>query len=61
MQLKINELDKIANLWNKTKDKKYKVLWYQKLKEWSNGRAGALDDDISVKRRSINKDTSRIR
>ena len=30
-------------------------------REWSNGRAGALDDDISVKRRSINKDTSRIR
>ena len=30
-------------------------------REWSNGRAGALDDDISVKRRSVNKDTSRIR
>ena len=29
-------------------------------REWSNGRAGALDDDISVKRRSINKNTSRI-
>ena len=30
-------------------------------REWSNVRTGALDDDISVKRRSINKNTSRIR
>ena len=29
-----NELDSIAILWNKTKDIKYKELWYQKVKEW---------------------------
>ena len=31
---KINEL---ANLWEKTKDPKYKDLWYKYVKEWSNG------------------------
>ena len=32
-----NELDKLANLWNKTKDPKYKKLWYKKIKEFANG------------------------
>ena len=32
-----NELDKLANLWNKTKDPKYKKLWYKKVKEYVNG------------------------
>jgi len=32
-----NELDAIANLWNKTKDPKYKELWYKKIKENTNG------------------------
>mgnify|MGYP001160292637 FL=1 len=32
-----NELDKLANLWNKTKDPKYKELWYKKIKEFANG------------------------
>ncbi len=26
-------LDKLANLWNKTKDSKYKDLWYQLVEE----------------------------
>ena len=55
------DLDKLAILWNKTKDKKYKILWYKKLKEaWAYGRFGALDDDIPVERRGVDKDTSRI-
>ena len=32
MQKKIDEL---ANLWNKTKDPKYKDQWYKYIKEWS--------------------------
>ena len=31
-----NELDTIANLWNKTKDPKYKDLWYKLVKEFAN-------------------------
>ena len=31
------EIDRIANLWNQTKDPKYKNLWYQLIKEFANG------------------------
>jgi hypothetical protein len=31
------KLDEIANLYHKTRDPKYKDLWYKKLKEWANG------------------------
>ena len=31
------EIDRIANLWQKTKDPQYKDLWYKYIKEWSNG------------------------
>ena len=27
------DLDELANLWNKTKDPKYKQLWYKRIKE----------------------------
>ena len=55
------DLDKLAILWNKTKDEKYKILWYKKLKEaWAYGRFGTLDDDIPVERWGVDNDTSRI-
>ena len=31
----LQEINKLANLYNKTKDEKYKILWYKKIKEWS--------------------------
>ena len=31
------KIDDVANLWEKTKDPKYKDLWYKYIKEWSNG------------------------
>ena len=34
---KIDEIDKVANLWEKTKDPRYKALWYQLIKEYANG------------------------
>ena len=30
------EIDKLANLYNKTKDDKYKILWYKKIKDWAD-------------------------
>jgi hypothetical protein len=33
----IKKLDKLANLWNKTKDPKYKDLWYKYVKEFADG------------------------
>ena len=41
-----SEIDKVANLWNKTKDPYYKDLWYKLVKEFGNG-------PNSVKRRVI--------
>ena len=33
----LKKIDNIANLWEKTKDPKYKNLWYQLIKEFSDG------------------------
>ena len=33
----LTEIDKAANMWNKTKDSKYKDLWYKLIKEFVNG------------------------
>jgi len=32
-----NKIDDAANMWNKTKDPKYKDLWYKLIKEYANG------------------------
>ncbi len=45
-QEKINDL---ANLWEKTKDPKYKDLWYKLVKEFANGK------DISNTNSSIRR------
>jgi len=41
-------LDDLANLWNKTKDSKYKDLWYKKVKEWANGSNNTKRRIVSV-------------
>jgi hypothetical protein len=33
----LDQIDKIANEYNKTKDPELKKLWYEKVKEWANG------------------------
>ena len=35
--MKVEKINELANLWEKTKDPKYKDLWYKYIKEWSNG------------------------
>ena len=39
MELKCmtKKIDQVANLWEKTKDPKYKDLWYKLIKEFANG------------------------
>ena len=32
------QIDEAAILWNKTKDEKYRALWYKKIREWSYGK-----------------------
>ena len=43
-------MDEVANLWHKTKDPKYKELWYKLIKEFANGTN-------NIKRRDISSDT----
>jgi len=33
----LQEIDILANLYNKTKDEKYKIKWYQLVKEFADG------------------------
>ena len=33
----LKKIDNIANLWEKTKNPKYKDLWYKYVKEFANG------------------------
>ena len=43
-----DDLDKIAIEYNKTKDPKYKDLWYKKVKEWANGPHNIKRWNVSV-------------
>ena len=36
-ELLLTKIDDAANMWNKTKDQKYKDLWYKLIKEFVNG------------------------
>tara|TARA_R110002020_G_scaffold31179_1_gene97572 strand:+ start:1264 stop:1449 length:186 start_codon:yes stop_codon:yes gene_type:complete len=48
------KIDDLAILWNKTKDPKYKHLWYQLVKEFSNG-------NDNTERRTVSTDPSNKR
>jgi predicted transcriptional regulator YdeE len=48
-----DNLDKIASLWNKTKDPKYKELWYRKIKEITHGVGYN-----NIKRRTLSSNSS---
>ena len=45
------KIDNMANLWEKTKDPKYKNLWYKYIKEYVNG-------PNNIKRRTVSTDSS---
>ena len=45
------KIDELAVLWNKTKDPKYKDLWYKLIKEYTNGFN-------NMERRSVSTDSS---
>ena len=48
-----DQLDKIANEYNKTKDPELKKLWFEKIKEWANGVNNTERRIVSVS--AINK------
>jgi len=47
----IKKIDEVANLWEKTKDPKYKELWYKLIKEFADGAD-------NLERRTISTDSS---
>ena len=47
MSIKLTEIDRLADLWNKTKDPKYKDLWYNYIKEWADGVNNLDRRDVS--------------
>mgnify|MGYP003155489934 FL=1 len=44
----IKKIDRAAELWEKTKDPKYKDLWYKLIKEWANGLNNSERRIVSV-------------
>ena len=44
----LDQLDKIANDYNKTKDPELKKLWLEKVKEWANGINNSKRRIVSV-------------
>ena len=52
------KIDELADLWNKTKDPKYKDEWYKYIKEWADGTNNSNRRDISSStsdRRDVSK------
>ena len=41
------KIDDVAKLWEKTKDPKYKDLWYKYIKEWAHGYDNINRRDVS--------------
>ena len=44
----ITKIDEAANMWEKTKDQKYKDLWYKLIKEFANGPHNTKRWNVSV-------------
>jgi len=43
----LKKIDETANLWNKTKDSKYKEQWYKLVKEFADGTYYSERWDVS--------------
>ena len=56
-QEKINEL---ANLWEKTKNPKYKDLWYKLVKEFADGK-NISNTNSSIRRNVIKREVRPIK
>ena len=49
----LTKIDQAAIMWNKTKDPKYKDLWYKLIKDYSHGSYNTERWNVSVS--SVNK------
>jgi len=48
MEKLLKKIDEAANNWNKTKDFKYKDLWYKLVKEYANGTNNSKRRIVSI-------------
>ena len=53
MALDVSKIDEAANMWEKTKDPKYKDLWYKLIKEFANRPHNTERWNVSIS--SVNK------
>ena len=49
----LQKINDVAIMWNKTKNPRYKNLWYKLIKEWANGPHNIKRWNVSVS--SVNK------
>ena len=54
--MSLKKIDDVAKLWEKTKDPKYKDLWYNYIKEYSNGTNNSNRRDVSSRTRDKTND-----
>jgi len=52
----MQEIDRVANLWEQTKNPKYKDLWYKLIREWNNGFNTTKRWDVSSSRSNERND-----
>ena len=55
----LEKIDEAANNWNKTKDSKYKDLWYKRIKEFVYGKDINNNNSVIQRRSSSRKIRSR--
>ena len=51
MRINTKELDRLANLWNKTRDEKYREEWYRLTKKLASLLPGVLEEEQSPLRK----------
>ena len=44
----LQKIDHAAKMWDKTKDPKYKTLWYKLIKDWADGTNNIKRRTISI-------------
>ena len=56
----VEKINDLANLWEKTKDPKYKDLWYKLVKEFADGK-NISNTNSSIRRNVIKREVRPIK
>ena len=58
--MKVEKINELANLWEKTKNPKYKDLWYKLVKEFADGK-DISNTNSSIRRNVIKREVRPIK